>query len=724
MASDPIDWFANHLDEQLDDFELEDQGISPVLYLDTADVTAAVMGLHWFYQEGTFDSGRFEKDRSLVAALADSGWLGAFHLLQAHQDEFLGLLKAGFHAPNASQDLRSRVPVFLRDTNIGDVTAAHEEAKLRGDVEEVVRAQAGSARSFFKALQCIRGTWETRIHRWAREGLLHLSTNRISYTEVLRSDLFQAARKEFTEARPNKGPANFADAMAVCQLAQAVSDYASGRAKALPRYYVSDHFARVVTKPPIEASLAYDRPRGGRGTVLRDADYFIFRATFRPSVLALKDVGTKRGNDERAEIVALRSAISEARKQPRASAELLDEIKFGGRTLRELVNDLRSFYFLENVWLPAAAVDDALTARAGFVEAAIQLQKDPEFARHVAGAVDRTKHELSANVERYRLVRTVAMAIDKTPSWCPTGPEPGGADNDYFQHYTLIRFGFPEDAEDGIVGLLRDLCSGDLELERSSRLRMARSWFDLDDPSRLVDLCAASSALWMAGQQPLLATLLEADDARPHWSLDVVYVAAVLDSPRSKHVERARLRMAQLVQGHAQQPNLDLAVGLAYLSFHDWLVSGYAPVYQEHQRRAMTDGQRSRARQLIGDAMAYAMAARDHPDERKRVYATNQYLYYWCEGLGGPPDEVVREAFEELTTYKTRRHHWHYRYDDTLARYLYRSSFSSADEWEWQRLIDRARSHSTEACDASVNDPAIQGFLTLLSAARPRHPGP
>src|SRR5215210_6379073 len=86
--------FKNNLGLQLEDLELEKDGISIELYFDTSDIYKTLLGLEAFYtpREG-FSRNKFMDKRALVHSLAASGWIGEYQLLPPHLAEFFSLLK-------------------------------------------------------------------------------------------------------------------------------------------------------------------------------------------------------------------------------------------------------------------------------------------------------------------------------------------------------------------------------------------------------------------------------------------------------------------------------------------------------------------------------------------------------------------------------------------------------------------------------------------------------
>jgi hypothetical protein len=719
MKTTALDWFVRNLDLQLEDVLLEENGIVPTLYLDTADVRAAILGLDTYVDDDEVDLELFNAaDRPLVAALADIGWLGKFYMLQPHQDEFLGLLKSSFYLPdNAEPNFKNRAKKFLAALDLPlleDSGISSERDMDLSQAEALVRLQAGSADIFFKALHCIRGNWRTRLDRWFKEEIFDIardSKDRISYTQIVASPEFMLARDNFENARPGLSASNFADAVAMCILSNKVDQFRVQR-QSIPRFFVSTNlFEKVAAQSEFMPKLMYHLPDGKNGIIFRNYEYFVFKATFRPpSGLAKSNTLT--------ELRELRQRIRLAQEENKAHADILNDLRYDGKPLGVLIKELQSFYFLENVWLPAAAKSYVEKVHNDFVKAAYVLGKDATFQRAITHVVQTAKETLSENVEEYRAVKRLLSVLEAAPTQMPTRREQDQGRIDPFRAFGLLRFGFPLEARHEIADVITGFYSQVEGFRKDTIIRIIRAFHDKisDEPTSVARLCAASAMLWILRDYRILIQRLTPAIRNMHASLKGLFAACAFDGKIDREIANARVVVNELQKECDTSKDATTAVILAYLYHHDWVYSGYVPVYSPDR---INPEQSEHEKNLISLALKNAqLASENHPDEATRVYAINQYLYYWSEAVPGAPLQFELKMFEALVRYKANPSVWQYRFDNTLAHFYYRMALSA--QKDRMVLLRDARKHSDWAVRDAPDDSWVEQFNTLLSSIEAR----
>src|ERR1035437_6384134 len=282
MKRSDLEWFYRHLRYEIEDRNLEKEGVSLEFYWDASHIRLGALGMAAFYDAtSTFQRDLFKQDDTLVCCLAGKGWFGEIKLLQPHEAEFLRLIDADFGigpvGPPPGGASQFVADSGLRGLNI--LTTSDLSTLREQDVSEIVKAQAGNADTLFKASYCAIGTWRTRIVNWRRSKLLIPSDEVLPYGPIVNSKEFQKLRECFDRKRPTSHVNNFADAMAICMLASQFRAFSDG-ARRIPRFFVSSFtYENVLRETGLISFLNFHD--GDRQTsVLRHTDYYKLRAMF------------------------------------------------------------------------------------------------------------------------------------------------------------------------------------------------------------------------------------------------------------------------------------------------------------------------------------------------------------------------------------------------------------------------------------------------------------
>lgn len=715
-----LTWFRNNLDLLIEDHELEKEKVSVDLYFDTLDVTHAVLGVEAYFVAGAFDvrevsrapMGRPLRDRTLVLCLAFSGRLGPIKLLPPHQAEFLASLNKDFglhiNLPSGQMvrqflDAVSRTASIKREASV--LREADEEKTL-----EYVRQHAGSATNFFKILQLVRGvTWQERLVKMRRDKNLRLARHDVDYEEVIESTVFQKLYRAFDDIRKHRLTANFADAVALTMLARQVEEIRAGNRKSIPRFYVSAErmedtplFVSILDRTGLMDAFSYrvfDQPPS---SVLRKSDYFVFKSTFQKPHDA-KGHGSDGSEMTRpGELLNLRKDISSILEAPSfIKPEQLDEITFSGKKLNQVIDDLNTFLFFTNVWLPSSKQDVQLVVK-DLKEAAKEL-KSTGFKRGVSEGIEAAKATLQENVIQYQLIRRMWVGVESATK--AIHGQSGVPENiDYSRDFGLLRFAFPDSAYKRINQVLEDLLKGSEEQGQLAHSNLIAACYmahlSPDKNKKYIDdLAAAASVLWVAEMYRELVDLLSEVEPRPHYSLDLIY-AAGLSEMHHKETQGTRI-LNKLYRRYSKatdsREKANLAVGVAYLYFHFWHM-GHDPAWEPN---GDTPSQGSSGHELISRSIKLALEAYNllDWDMKKKVYALNQYAYYLVMGGGETSLGSMHDAANILLKYKEQgdKEWWQHRFDDTLARYYYRLACSVSDAKSWNEYMITAVQYAEEA---------------------------
>lgn len=753
LTEKDVTWFLENLELQIEDLERQKEDETIEIYFDTADMLRAVLGLQAFFQDAEeFDEQLFNNDKTLVRCLATSGWLGTIRMLPSHQDEFLSLMNINFGLgseanyphrkdiflefikENISSDKSKQIPIH----KIGEEIAEDEMV----DFVRQIKQQAESAESLFKAFECI-GRWQPRLARLIRENSLYLEPEKFKYAEIISSNIFHELKSAFDERRKSENMMNnFADALAVAALIERVKLYKEKKTKKLPRFYVSTRLFRdVIEMAGVGQHLIYREPDRidseksvtsivtDKCSVLRRADYFIFKAAFGSQSKAHRSQAqttTFAGMN----LYKLHNAVTKifdarARLMPTA----VRSIEIEGRSLNDIIEEVRQFSFLNNIWLRFIKTEDLKKLRDLEEEARILVKKE-----QVSKAIEATREALEVNVNEYKQVKSIWQELKQSSQVLQARTSKNIAEQiDVFRDLGLLRFSFPERVHRRIEEVLDAILRGG-----DNEQRVARNWViiayysesnDLDEETD--NLALVSAVLWSVEMDKRLIKRLEESlkaGTLKHYSLKMIFAAAIFRSSsnlkRGRHtsdlIEKGRQMLYDLTDEFTytreRKKRIDLAIGLAYLHFHLWWSLGYRSFWYPPSETTKHE-QADEGVQLINQAIDYSKQAYDllHKDDMiRRVYTLNQYLYYLVMAGGVNRGDEMDNAAASLASYKANRDWWQYRCDDTLARYFHRMAVFATTEEEWKTNMDLAHVHIEEAQRASHGDSEIENYVSIF----------
>jgi hypothetical protein len=756
--SQQLKWFLYNLDLQLDDFKLEASNKTVDLYFDAADAKSAILGLHDFYHpdNNVFNRRKFERAERLVYCLATSNWLGPVQLLPPHQSEFLTLLKLEFGV-TLERDPVGAARRFLSNvgfTDIGDqITSVRDISQ--DEMFSFVRQQAGRAKEFFKAIQSMV-PWHKRLPSMLNKGTLQLNPQKVDYEMIIAHPKLPDLINAFNEERPNKGPQNLADAIAIMVLSRKVALYKTG-APTLPRIFASSSsFRKVIEREEFASLLHYDKtPEGVPISAFRSEDYFVFRCTFRPDIGVSSRDANPSSEEVRAELKTLRDELSKFLKarsdiavtEPlgEAGGEFyddafiaeIDKIKAFGQPLTKTIKELQKFSFLENVWLQSSAPQDLERAVRQLVDSAkeVRVKGSKRFKSAADRALGNVKDQLTENVRDVEWVMSLWDGLDKQiDDIFRRVNKSRYRAMDYFRDLGLLRYSFPLDTYEKIETILKQLLEKGEAETYARRFIIVTCLTSIKDARReLGNLIAAVAILRSARMDREIVELFRRIDRKvPHFSLKIVYAESMFvllkvtrsGSPPFRAMSKRLVSLIyELEREHKRatkaQTQADLEVGLAYLHFRWWRHQGGEASWRKGSESKNASSAKLQA--VIDRGIAYAKRGyhyfkRQH-DKLKEVYALNIYLYYLVEGGTHDRETEIAKAAEDLTRYADNPEVWQYRFDDTLARYYYRRAEAKDNAQAWASLIEMAKSRINNAAFEGIRDPDVEGCMTMIDKA-------
>ena len=317
-----VAWFLRNLDLQLDDADLEQRNVQLAFYWDAYDIRKAVLGVAAYYgADGHFQDQEFASPGSLVVSLASAGWLGAMHMLPPHQAEFLNLVALEFGLGGRTIP-PGGLSEFYRDVDLPHARALKaKDLKDPDNIRRLVSNEADIAQKLFTTVQAIGDTWESRLASWYRQQKLVLNPDpEFRFDALLESDLFRELRRGFDRIRPEQSINNFADAMALCHLEYLVNRFRQNQSNILPRFFASSQIYHSVIAHVLGGNVLRFGTEDHQYSVIRDADYYILRATFQLPSHLVKEGFTGPSLEQLANIAKeIRPLVEKGDIRPRSS---------------------------------------------------------------------------------------------------------------------------------------------------------------------------------------------------------------------------------------------------------------------------------------------------------------------------------------------------------------------------------------------------------------------
>jgi hypothetical protein len=658
------------------DDEIIEAGGEIRTYFDTPEVADALLGMEAFYDHDMqFVRAKFESGRALVFALAGAGWLGTISMLTPHQVELLSLLGFGFgrHHTRAT-DLAEQ---FWKDAGVIQLGESLQSLS-RERIAEIIRHQAGAAATFFKAVQSVAGTWQTRLRKWTSQRILSFDQSKQNLADLVATPDFDRFRRALDQFRATRPANNFADAAALSILAKETDDFRSGRSRIFPCFYASRRLLEnVLATTAREDAFTVVLRSGLRTSSLRTTPYFVLK-------------GIQSGAEGR-EPLFDRDALRRL-EHDLHTLSIGDEPELGLHPgVAKLLAELTNLGFFDRVWLPYAAMEDTTAALQMLNESAAVTGTDIQTA--IAAELHRVQSELHANAATYR---TLARLNEDLRRGYERVRHLRSIDTsaDPVAILGLVPFALTPEARALTSDLLRRLVKDDpVAISDVMRLYLNSQSHRASRDAEIV--CAV---LWPAGLDDLIVSLRRSLREPPvPLSVELLGAAAALRSNRDAADARASIaRLEHRFAADSKKSRGDIAIGLARL-------------FGALAERAKPEGRT----ELLRKAVEYAAAASELvDDDARRAYATNQALYYLLQTETAEPEALRRMALRLLPFQE--KNIWQYRFDDTLALYFLTRANAATESTQRRELLEMAAAAIKRAAAAAPADPEVLHHQALI----------
>jgi hypothetical protein len=721
-----LGWFLRNANLFLQDMDIRPQPSEHMLFWDTADVKGALLGMADFYDRktGEFQDQRFTSKTTLVRSLMSAKWFGQIWMLKPHQAEFINGLNQLFG--NEQRETPPGGPKrFYRDALSKTLSVEGEEKDRYWETfEELLQSQIASAERLFSACQSV-DTWAARLDSWKTDRLLSIGEEGLfDFSKALVSDEFLKLRRYLNAHRGEFSINNFTDAMALCQLDYILRD-ALKKGKPLPLFFASDaHLRDAIFSMSKPEFLAYRGSNGRYVSIIRDADYYLMRASLWPlrdsstdSYQPVADPldGLKEMRDE------VQNSVGDASHEDLEKSAQLHDIR---DTLARKIDDLKRLWFLDSVWLPSAAKHMA-AATERYMKGTQKLLEDDaraqmrQYINELMEGVDKSARELFVLQRAWTSIEMAAVDLRKR--W-------GGVKERSLQAGKLaglVRFGIPKAFEARMDSMLTLL----IEEETSEQKRVIGelvATLGTQSPNAEIDqreLGASLGVLWILNLPELVQRIARSvarrwkGDSVPVWLL-MIHGASLL-SQESTNRSALESLLADLkrraMSKSSQDDQIQAMIAIGYLNFHLWLSDGGVPFWQT--RPSASDHRVVGKLGTVAEAINWASRALESstPGSVPNVYALNQYIFYVTEGGDERTFASIKHRAHELLSYRwDKRGLWQYNFTDTLAHYFYRLTLD-AGPGEADRFRQLATKYADEAARDGAGESDIETFRGVLA---------
>lgn len=707
-------------------------GYEHVFYFDTFDITEMIQGPAAFYphhvvdSNWNFDSEKFRNPRTLVHNLVFAGFYSGkvkIGMLPAHQAEFNKRLSNMGVADSFYLNLKEIIRHVFRDgleldtytiPGVEEKNASRFAFQLNEWVnkDKESKKNDGSAR-LFKALHLtFQLYWHERLSYLFDKKYCTVLDYDIPFYGLAENQLFQTLKDAWDRRRNehHRTKNNYNDAFAMFYLAQHVESFNRGHTLQIPIYFdKKGNFARIVQETGLTNSFTLnvtdERGDSHQFPAIRDEHYFQTYALLHADI-DMQEVGPYRDTVERHQSMQqyFRDVLLETQ------SEQVDLITQLDKELNEYIN----YDFLRYVVLPQFGKDKFTE-----VYKVLRLNQQDmrsyreEKERKVRSRLETLHRQMHSNYQILETSREIYenMLIKIQEINLMMSRMPEGAPNlDVVYDYSLFRFFVPSETEDELRELFGNLLADEKSVRDAARIRVLDLFFRAAGRASQItieenDLILLISTFWIFGFNKHISILRLNEQQLSRPLLMLIGASLVRDdSPNNYEAKHKRVRTIidilvkrQQMEGKPEE-QAKYAIALAYLHFQLWIREGGKRFVENNRPPVVIPEQNN------GKAIEYARYAYCYYDQAKsgtnryKLYATNLYIYYATDcGSESDFNELENVINSFVLSRGVAKQNWHFRYDDTIARYFHRAS-TQADRLEDKRqLAKNAANRVSEA---------------------------
>lgn len=676
-------------------------------YFDNYDVTAMISGIADVYISDTpndwrFKQSQFDDRRMLVQNLVYGGMLNvktSVGMLPAHQAEFYGRIKNevvhnGFYF-NPKDRIRKAFydGLNLEITSFGIKSNPTQWAKQLNQWLDRNSTEVGK---LYKLLyMTFQLHWTERIYALFNDkkycSVLDYDD---SFDGLTANHSFVKLKAAWDKLRAGKEHNNYRDAMALFYLARHTEAFNQGKTDVIPVFFDSSgSFTRAVKEAGLEKQFEVDVERNGKKLtfpVLRDDYYFQTYALVHSKELRRSGV-----NDEYDKIV------EQYQKAKETFIKITDELSVihpgDSRTLdnydrinRE-VDRYVNYDFLRYVVLPHFSEEQFAGVLRILSLDRYELQK---YQERIASRFHKDVEKIRQNMRKdflsfeesrivFQELKNRCFELNRLKRGIPEDKRP----LDIFLDFSLFRFFIPVESKNALIELFgsQELLADETPPQNMALLKlldlfMRATLTRRESTARRalseVETYQLVASFWVFSLYKYFKRFTFNKTMLPHSLLMLIGASLLRDEGNFDEVkaiikildERSKLAESERLKA-------EIDVSIAYLYFQLWTREDGRLFIENNE----VDKTNTSDNHLL--AITHARQAYNFFSQNKvhyydyELYATNLYIYYVTDCGYDEAFVQLRPVVNHLLKLRgSQSQHWHFRYDDTLARYYHRDS--------------------------------------------------
>lgn len=695
---------------------IEEDPQDKIIYLDTSEVIDMIKGSESLYRglnRTRFDRELFDSQHFFALCLiANNQTQIKASILPPHQYEInLALdkeLGIGYLEPHTSVQLNNLIlqSGVYRETN--------RQISSIDELNKFIKQEAIAGIPSYKiAISTRFFNWKSRLNYLFSEGETIIPWNtKLQYGELLNSGQYKYLFKSACEIRPEDRfiQSNKNDALALVILLSQIQAHREDL-HARPIFFDARGILRkIVCNANLEAEFTINDH-----SVFRSSSYLIIASMFNDSQSSIR---TDFSPQHIQTIEDIRKIFGELREQG-SIAELID--------LNQRIENYVQYHFLHNVMIDFYKEQ---TYSDVFEHLKIQtaLLGQAKFREELEIKIGGIKENLLRGINDFDLATRILKVIELSTQGIYSRVKPDKELTRPFDAHRdlgLFRFSFPDEVDHALQKTF-----GSEGLFSKDENRVHNAIFELlqktlqgqqNDNFHSHDYMYSMASLWVLGCFEEIISL-EVRSERTDYSMDVLLASALLKTG-DKNLERAKEIVDSLEQRISEEEfRSSLEIGVAFLHYHIWEADIGEYFTRHNELPQKQDVRCERAITLARDCYN-RLSSEDYKREHKnelnatydilKIYSLNILLHITIESGISPHFQSVATLFEEFKDIKTSKpKYWHYRYEDTIARFFHRMAYESPAKNN--AFMIRAFRHIEIARQNPINDKDVENYYERL----------
>ena len=688
-----------------------DNQLNVKLYFDSSEIIDIVRGIDAFYKRGPeeitqkkFQKKDFESDKSFVNALAVRRLLNTIHLLPTHQAEFYDN-----YTGNGLDSLRDEnttlIETFRKSLDIEKSLTSllkkpQKAAATRAELDKIFN----DSKKLFKFLNaCHVIKTSERLNRFftdRKSKIFELTPYESDVYDIEDREIFNAISGAWSKIRPDGGKNNFYDSLALMRLINLVREFNSDNTKELPVFFDAAHkYKRVIEKAGIaDIFIVKYRPDSEnlyQYSVIRSCEYF--------EIFALLDA---QKGDEHA-VGDYRLIIQQHQEKVGVLLEALQNNE-DKRELNIAISNYIHLDFIKEVILPCFT-DGVLSIliknlTENYSTSISQLREDiNKNLKHALKALQSQTNELSNRYSVWTDIQERSFSLIMEEREAKSNPKnfPFSVVDDF----SLMRFFIDNKNLNKIKEIFSDRAllaseSKNYDVTLIGLFKLYQKYFSDETKGAKIEeaeLYKIVTTLWVLSLYKHIKNIKVALNRLPT-SLLMMMGASYLKDP-TLIAENKIIKINAVIETlESKLPTLDMTdeengklhLAIAFLKFRIWKSQDSKLMSISHQIPEIIEDPILKGA-FDNVQKAYELLKNSN-DINAKLYSQNIYIYMNIDCGTSEMFDKIKPLVNTFRAEKSKhREYWHFRYDDTIARYHHRLSILLKQKNHYVQSITEAQ---------------------------------